>query len=163
VCQLRVEKKKNNWGPRISPIFFSGYSCFRTKGCCGYLTSYKKVLIYKTHIKKVIAKLFFYSERQNKWQAIIGQKFRLTPVPSLVGLKLDAHGRRPMRFLSACVWFRDVTSFSDASGVVCIQTGTCFYIDASDLLLWLTFTQTQTINGAIPCVFPLDLVFFRFI
>jgi len=25
--------------------------------------------------------------------------------------KLDAHGMRPMRFLSACVWFRDVTSF----------------------------------------------------
>ena len=35
---------------------------------------------------------------------------------SRVGLKLYAHGMRPMRFLSACVWFRDVTSFPDASG-----------------------------------------------
>jgi len=64
------------------------------------------------------------------------------------GIKLDAHGMRPMRFLSACVWFRDVTSFSDASGMVCIRVKTCFYIDASDSLLWLTFTRTQTIPGA---------------
>jgi len=28
---------------------------------------------------------------------------------------------RPVRFLDACVWFRDVTSFSDASGMVCIR------------------------------------------
>ena len=30
-------------------------------------------------------------------------------------LKLDAHDMRPVRFLSAWVWFRDVTSFFDAS------------------------------------------------
>jgi len=28
---------------------------------------------------------------------------------------------RPVRFLSACVWFRDVTSFSDAPGMVCVR------------------------------------------
>jgi len=53
-----------------------------------------------------------------------------------------------MHFLNACVWFRDVTSFSDASGMVCVRVGTCFYIDASDSLLWLTFTRTQTIPDA---------------
>ena len=50
-------------------------------------------------------------------------------------------------FLSACVWFRDATSISDASGMVCVRVGTCLYIDASDSLLWLTFTRTQTIHG----------------
>jgi len=29
------------------------------------------------------------------------------------------HG--PVRFSGACVWFRDVTSFSDASGMVCVR------------------------------------------
>jgi len=38
-------------------------------------------------------------------------------------VKLYAHGMRPVRFLSACVWFRDVTSFSDASGMVCVWVG----------------------------------------
>jgi len=38
-----------------------------------------------------------------------------------MAVKLDAHGMRPMRFLSACVWFHDVTSFSDASGMVCVR------------------------------------------
>jgi len=61
------------------------------------------------------------------------------------GVKLDEHGMGPMGFLSACVWFRDVTSFSDASGMVCVRVGTCYYIDASDSLPWLTFTRTQTI------------------
>jgi len=28
---------------------------------------------------------------------------------------------RPMHFLSACVWFRDVTSFSDASDMACVR------------------------------------------
>ena len=36
-------------------------------------------------------------------------------------LKLYAHGMRPVRFLSACVWFRDITSFSGASGMVCVR------------------------------------------
>jgi len=36
-------------------------------------------------------------------------------------IKLDAHGMRPKRFLSACAWFRDVTSFSDVSGMVCVR------------------------------------------
>jgi len=36
-------------------------------------------------------------------------------------LKLYAHGMRPIRFLSASVLFRDVTSFSDAFGTVCIR------------------------------------------
>ena len=41
--------------------------------------------------------------------------------PNITTLKLCAHGMLPMRFLSACVWFRDVTSFSDASGMVCVR------------------------------------------
>ena len=28
---------------------------------------------------------------------------------------------RPVRFSGACVGFRDVTSFSDASGMVCVR------------------------------------------
>ena len=36
-------------------------------------------------------------------------------------IKLDAHGMRPVGFLGACVWFRDVMSFSDASGMVCVR------------------------------------------
>jgi len=36
-------------------------------------------------------------------------------------LKLYAHGMRPLRFLGACVWFYDVTSFSDASGRGCVR------------------------------------------
>jgi len=35
-------------------------------------------------------------------------------------LKLYSHGMRPVRFLSACVWLPDVTSFSDAAGMVCV-------------------------------------------
>jgi len=38
-----------------------------------------------------------------------------------VNVKLYAHGILPVRFLSACVWFRDVTSFSDASGIVSVR------------------------------------------
>jgi len=38
-----------------------------------------------------------------------------------LSLKLYAHGLCPLRFLGACVWFRDVTSFSDASGMVCVR------------------------------------------
>jgi len=38
-----------------------------------------------------------------------------------IGLKLYAHGMRPVHLLGACVWFRDITSFSDASGIVCVQ------------------------------------------
>jgi len=41
------------------------------------LTSYQKVIIYTTHIKKAIVKLYFiYSEKENNQQTIIGQKFR---------------------------------------------------------------------------------------
>jgi len=39
----------------------------------------------------------------------------------LCTLKLYAHSMRPVRFLSVCVWFRDVTSFFDASGIVCVR------------------------------------------
>jgi len=35
--------------------------------------------------------------------------------------KLYAHGMRPVRFLSACVWFRDVTSSSNVSDMVCVR------------------------------------------
>jgi len=38
----------------------------RAVTCCGYLTSNQNVLIYPAHIKKLIARLyFFYSEKQN--------------------------------------------------------------------------------------------------
>jgi len=36
-------------------------------------------------------------------------------------ITLYPHGMRPVRFLSASVWFRDVMSFSDVSGVVCVR------------------------------------------
>jgi len=39
----------------------------------------------------------------------------------LTTLKLYAHGMCPVRFLGAWVWFRDVTSFSDVSGLVCVR------------------------------------------
>ena len=38
--------------------------------------------------------------------------------------KLYAHGMRPLRFSGACVLFRDVTSFFDASGKVCVRVET---------------------------------------
>jgi len=38
-----------------------------------------------------------------------------------LSIKPYVHGMRPMLFLSACVWFRDVTSISDASGVVSVR------------------------------------------
>jgi len=38
-----------------------------------------KVLIYTTHIKKAIAKLYSFTLRSKKTTNIIGQKFRLTP------------------------------------------------------------------------------------
>jgi len=43
-------------------------------------------------------------------------------------LKLYAHVMRPVRFLVACVWFRDVTSFSDASGMVCVRIEPVFIL-----------------------------------
>jgi len=55
---------------------------------------------------------------------------RIPPNVEAVGhqwLKLDAHAMCPVRFFSACVWFRDVTSFSDAPGMVCVRVGACFY------------------------------------
>jgi len=44
-----------------------------------------------------------------------------TNVHKANSIKLYAHGMRPLRFLGACVWFHDVTSFSNASGMVCIR------------------------------------------
>jgi len=40
---------------------FTGFSYSRIVACCGYLTSNQKVLIYTTHIKKVIAKLYSFT------------------------------------------------------------------------------------------------------
>jgi len=42
-------------------------------------------------------------------------------------VKLDSHDMRPLRFLSARVWFRDVKFFSDASGMVCVRVRDRFY------------------------------------
>jgi len=36
-----------------------------------------------------------------------------------IAVKLDAHDMCPTHFLSTCVRFRDVTSFTDATGMVC--------------------------------------------
>jgi len=43
-------------------------------------------------------------------------------------LKLYAHGMRLVRCLGACVWFCDVTSFSDASGMVCVRVEPVFML-----------------------------------
>jgi len=59
---LQLEKK-NNWSVRLILIFFTGFSYSRTVACCGYLTSNQQVLIYTTRIKKVIAKLYFFTLR----------------------------------------------------------------------------------------------------
>ena len=72
-------EKEINWSLRLSPIFFTGFTCSRTVACCGHLTSNQNVLIYTTHIKKVIAKLCSFTLRRKQWQKMIGQKFRLTP------------------------------------------------------------------------------------
>jgi len=66
------------------------------------------------------------------------------------GVKLYAHGMRPVRFLSACLWFRDVKSFSDAFGKVCVRRSSrseseqwvwCVNIETSS-------TRTQNIPDA---------------
>jgi len=72
---LQLEKEIN-WSLRLSPIFSTGFTYSRTVACCGSLTSNQKVLIYTTHIKKVIAKLYSFTLRRKKWQKIMGQKFR---------------------------------------------------------------------------------------
>jgi len=45
---------------KISPKILSGESYSRANACCGYLTSNQNVLICATHIKKRIAKLYFF-------------------------------------------------------------------------------------------------------
>ena len=81
------EKNKNNWGRRLSPNIFSGWTYPRIIACCGYLTPNQKVLIYTTHTKKDFSNFIFSSEKQNNWQTMTGQKFRrgqkfhLTPDP----------------------------------------------------------------------------------
>jgi len=59
---LQLEKE-NTWSLRLSPIFFTGFTYSRTVACCEYLTSNQKVLIYTTHIKKVIAELYSFTLR----------------------------------------------------------------------------------------------------
>jgi len=44
-------------------MFFTGFTYFRSVACCGYLTPNQKVLIYTTHIKKVIAKRYSFTLR----------------------------------------------------------------------------------------------------
>jgi len=54
-----------------------------------------KVLIYTTHIEKVIATLSspnVYSTEQNNWQTKIGQKFRLTTAPDQGLKKTESSG-----------------------------------------------------------------------
>ena len=63
-------------------------------------------------------------------------------------IMLNAHGMRPVPFLNACLWFRDVTSFLWCVGYGLSSSRTCFYIDASDSLLWLTSTRTHIIPDA---------------
>jgi len=54
---------KNNQDLRLSPIFFSGYSYSRSVPCCGCPAPYQKVVIYTTHNKKAIAKLYTFAFR----------------------------------------------------------------------------------------------------
>jgi len=48
---------------KIKFNIFHWFYLFPTVACCGYLTSNQKVLIYTTHIKKVIAKLYSFTLR----------------------------------------------------------------------------------------------------
>jgi len=59
---LQLEKE-NNWSLRLIPIFFTGFTYSRTVARCEYLTSNRKVLIYITRIKKVIATLYSFTLR----------------------------------------------------------------------------------------------------
>jgi len=84
------------------------------------------------------------------WLQLLGCSFSLAASPAAIWLQLQLLHQPPflrwmhtIHFLSACVWFRDVTSFSDGSGMVCIREGTRFYIYASDSLLSLTFTHMK--------------------
>jgi len=54
------EKKKNNGVHGLSPKIFNGKSYSRAIACCGHLTSNQNVLMYTTHIRKLIARLYFF-------------------------------------------------------------------------------------------------------
>jgi len=55
----------------------------------------------------------------------IDHPFRVTWSMSVAWcIKLYAHGMRPLRFSGVCVWFRDVTSFFDTSGMVYVRVET---------------------------------------
>jgi len=53
-----------NWVQRLSPKIFKGWIYSRAIACCGYLKSTQNVFIYTTHIKKVIARLYFFILRR---------------------------------------------------------------------------------------------------
>jgi len=53
-------RKKNNWGQPLSPKIFNGWSSSGAIACCGHLISNQNVFIYTTHIKKAIARLYFF-------------------------------------------------------------------------------------------------------
>jgi len=52
--------EKNNWGQGLSPKIFNDQSYSRATACCWYLTSNQNLLIYTTHIKKLIDRLHFF-------------------------------------------------------------------------------------------------------
>jgi len=67
MCRVRVYvrvRKIKKMRSKTKSTFFSGYSYSRTIACCGYLISNQKnVLIYTTHIKKLIAKLHSFTQK----------------------------------------------------------------------------------------------------
>ena len=55
-----MRKKIKNWSQQLSPKIFNGWNYSRAIACCGHLTSKQNALIYTTHIKKVIARHYFF-------------------------------------------------------------------------------------------------------
>ena len=56
---------------------------------------------------------------------------------------------RPVRFLGACVWFRDVTSFFDASGMVYVRVKVSQSSESKASIQKQVPTQPQTIPDAL--------------
>jgi len=97
--------------------------------CCGYLISNQNVLISTTHIKKGIARLYFFvlrrklTEKQYAGQKFCrGQKFRLTPVrcrvarlafsmPNLANLALFTGSWRQKNSLAFWLFFFNNSNF----------------------------------------------------
>jgi len=89
---------------RLSPKFFSGYSYSRTVAYHEYLASNKKGFNLRNAYQKSNRQTsFIYSEKQNNWQTLVAQKFRLTPPWRAVrqpALMCSPPARRKFRFIN---------------------------------------------------------------